>query len=165
MIRGDVSIVGKRVLTQSKKRLEYMPGYVLVRIQEKAVRSELGPTPLALSAAEAKRLPAAVSEPLDYLRRNAGLKAVRPLFSRQRARIERAPVSSADRQRLAMLSSVSDSESEELGGVALLSVDPKKVTPKLIRHLKASKGVQLAEPVPARWIANASADPMQNVPG
>ena len=163
MIKRELSVVAKKFVVQPKKRLQYMPGTMLVRIQEQAVRPHLGSTPVALSAAGARRLPAAVSEPLDYLRRNAGLKAVRPLFSMRRARIERAAMSSADRQRLAMLSSVADSESEELAGITLLSLDPKKITPKLITHLKASRAVQIAEPVPARWLANASADPMQNL--
>jgi hypothetical protein len=39
-----------------------------------------------------------------------------------------------DRRRLALLSSVADSESEELTGINVVSVDPKKVQPELLRR-------------------------------
>src|SRR3972149_720919 len=84
MIKGELAGIAKNSGVPPKNRPQAMPGPMLVRIQEQAVRPHLGSTPVALSAAGARRLPAAVSEPLDYLRRNAGLKAVRPLFSMRR---------------------------------------------------------------------------------
>lgn len=163
MIQREKSVTGKKLVVQPKQRLEYVPGLMLLRVREGAVRPELGPGRLKITAAETKRLPDTVSEPLDYLRRNAGLKAVHPLFSTQRARIERASMSSAVRGRLAILSSVSDPENGELSGISLLSLDPRKVTPTLMKHLTASAAVQFAEPVPARWLAGAGVDPMQNL--
>lgn len=163
MIQREKSVAGKKLVVQSKQRLEYVPGLMLLRVRAGAVRPELGPGRLKMTAAETKRLPDTVSAPLDYLRRNAGLKAVRPLFSSQRARIERASMSSVDRGKLAILSSVSDPENGELSGISLLSLDPKKVTPTLMKRLTASAGVQFAEPVPARWLAGAGVDPMQNL--
>ncbi len=163
MIEPDVPILGKKLIAQLKKRLAYMPGRVLLRVRPPAVRSELGAARLKLDRAGAKCLPVSLSELLDDLRRNAGLRAIRPLFSTRRARIERAPVSPADRTKLAILSSVVDSESEDLAGFALLSLDPKKVTARLMKHLKACKTVQLVELMPARWLAGTVVDPMQNL--
>ena len=145
-----------------KKHLEHLPGEVILRIREDAVRPHLGAARLTFTASEAKRLPEAASSPLDYLRQNAGLKEVRPLYSTRRAGVQRASVASADRHRLAVLSSVSDSASEELSGIVVASVDPKKVTPGLIKHLAGSSAIEFAEPAPARWLA-AAADPMQNL--
>jgi len=163
MIEPDVPILGKKLIAQLKKRLAYMPGRVLLRVRPPAVRSELGAARLKLDRAGAKCLPVSLSELLDDLRRNAGLRAIRPLFSTRRARIERAPVSPADRTKLAILSSVVDSESEDLAGFALLSLDPKKVTAQLMKHLKDCKTVQLVELMPARWLAGTVVDPMQNL--
>lgn len=114
MIEPDVPILGKKLIAQLKKRREYVPGRVLCRVRPPAVRSALGAARLKLDRAGAKCLPVSLSELLDDLRRNAGLKAIHPLFSTQRARIERASVSPADRTKLAILSSVVDSEVRNL---------------------------------------------------
>jgi len=163
MIKGRTPVAGRKRAPSSTKRLEFVPGQVIVRVRQSAVPASLLAAKLKLVSAQAKALPPAIAEPLDYLRRNAGLKLVQPLFSARRAAIQRASVSAAERHRLAVLSSVADSESEELRGIAVLSVDPKKATPKLVKHIGGAVGVEFAEPMPARWLAQAGADPMQNL--
>jgi len=69
------------------RHLEYLPGQLVIRIAEPAVRPNLDPTALRMTASSARQLPEAVAQPIDYLRRNAGLKKVRPLFSKQRDRV------------------------------------------------------------------------------
>ena len=145
------------------RHLEYLPGQLVIRIAEPAVRPNLDPTPLRMTASSARQLPEAVAEPIDYLRRNAGLKEVRPLFSKQRDRVARVSVSADDRRRLALLSSVADSESEELTGINVVSVDPKKVQPELLRRVSASKTIDYVEQMPARWAASAAVDPLRNL--
>jgi subtilisin family serine protease len=145
------------------RHLEYLPGQLVIRIAEPAVRPHLEPTALRMTASSARQLPEAVAEPLDYLRRNAGLREVRPLFSKQRDRVARVSVSAEDRRRLALLSSVADSESEELAGINVVSVDPKKLEPQLLRHVVAAKTVEYAERVPARWAAATLVDPLRNL--
>ena len=145
------------------RHLEYLPGQLVIRIAEPAVRPNLDPTPLRMTASSARQLPEAVAEPIDYLRRNAGLKEVRPLFSKQWDRVARVSVSADDRRKLALLSSVADSESEELTGINVVSVDPKKVEPELLRRVSASKTIDYVEQVPARWAAGAAVDPLRNL--
>ncbi|MEK7403904.1 MAG: S8 family serine peptidase, partial [Acidobacteriota bacterium] len=163
MIKGRTPVAGRKRAPAYTKRLEFVPGQIIVRVRQSAVPPPMRAARLKFVGAEAKALPPAIAEPLDYLRRNAGLKLVQPLFSTRRAAIQRASVSTAERHRLAMWSSVADSESEELRGIAVLSVDPKKATPKLMKHIGAAQGVEFAEPMPARWLAQAGADPMQNL--
>lgn len=145
-------------------RPEYVPGQLLIRVRAGAVRPHVAARGLTFAAAGARSLPDAVAEPLDYLRRNAGLTALRPLFSARREHLARAEVSVPDRHRLAVLSSVSDSESEELAGISLAALDPKKITAQLVKHLQHSKVIEFVERMPARWVAAApAADPKQNM--
>ena len=163
MVREDDVIGGRPAAAQPKQRLEYLPGRLILRIREQAVRPHLGAVRLAFTRAAARLLPEAVSAPLEYLRKNAGLRDVHALFSARRAELPRASVAVADRQRLAILSSVSDPEEEDLGGFAVVSLDPKKLTAALVKRLQTIRSVEIAEPVPARWLPAEGADPMQNL--
>lgn len=150
------------IKTSPKKHLEYVPGQMIIKVQADAVRPHVGGVGV-LSVGESRRIPDDVTAPLEYLRRNAGLKEVRPLFVPPRARVLSAGVAPADRSRMAVLSAVAASESEELEGVVLVKVDPKKVTPALVKHLNASGAIAYAEPMPARWLAASAVDPMRNL--
>jgi len=150
-------------LTPPKKRLKFIPGKMILRIRETAVRPCLGSASLKIQASEARLLPETLARPLEYLRNNAGLKDVVPIFSARRMNILRSAVSGVNRAKISMLSSVADSVSEQLAGISVASLDPKKVTPKLINQIGASSGVEFAEPMPARWLAAVKADPKQNL--
>ncbi len=163
MIKGVTRVVGKIVEFKPKKHREYIPGQMILRVKEAAVGPRVAGVGPRFTAAHAKSLPQAVAGPLDYLRNTAGLKRVTPLFSTRQDQLRRAGVSSVERHRLAVLSSVADSVNEDLRGFTLVEVDPKKVTPALARHLQASEAVEIAEPMPARWLAAATADPMENL--
>lgn len=163
MIRQLWAGPARRKGGKSAARPEYLPGQLLFRVREDAVRPHLATRGLTFAAAGARALPEEVAEPLDYLRRNAGLTAVRPLFSARRKHLARAQVSAPDRHRLAVLSSVSDSESEELAGISMAELDPKKVTAQLVKHLQHSSIIEFVERMPARWVASSAVDPMQNL--
>jgi subtilisin family serine protease len=136
---------------------------MIVRIKPAAAATHVSATGLAFKSSDAKAVPEAVSAPLEYLRKNAGLRSVSPVFSRRREQLERAAASGADRSRLAVLSSVVDSTAETLGGINVCRLDAKKVTPGLIKHLRAAPSLDIVEPMPARWLqATARADPLQN---
>jgi subtilisin family serine protease len=151
---------------QPIEHLKYLPGQLLVKVSEKAVRPQIGTARIALGASSAGLLPEVVTEPLDFLRQTAGLKSMEPIFSTRRAQLRRADVTGAERVRLAAISSVSDSPSERLAGITACQVDPKEVTPSLLSTLNASQGIDFAEMAPARWVAadrDPSPDPQQNL--
>jgi subtilisin family serine protease len=163
MTQDDETVVGQKRAGAPPRRLATIPGQLIVRIRRGAMRRMLAAVRPKLRRGEAAPLPEEVAQPLDYLRANAGLKAVRPLFSTRRAAIQRAALPSARRHRLAALSSVADAESDDLAGIAVLSVDPQKVTTRLINTLLASPAVEYVEPMPARWPAAERVDPMRNL--
>lgn len=144
------------------RRMEFLPGQMLLRVRPDALRSTLLAHGVVTKGA-AKDLPTAVAEPLDYLRRNAGLREVRPIFSSGRVGLARSAMEPVARGRMAVLSSVADAESEDLAGISVLEIDPKRGTRTLIRSLRASGAIDILEPVPARWLAGSEADPMQNL--
>ncbi len=133
--------------------LAFIPGTFIVRFAPKPVRAA-APEPARL-AAVARALPPAVAEPLDWLRRNAGLEEVVPLFAEK---VTRATPGEA--HRVAAVASVVHAE-EALAGFALLRLDPRKPAGALLRKLAGAKGIALAEAMPARWI-QAEADPFIN---
>lgn len=116
---------------------------------------------MALVASSAALLPAQVSAPIEYLRKNAGLREVRPIFSERRAAYERLKSPIAKKGMLGILSSVVHSTSEELSGYTLCSVDPKKLNASLLKQLRASKAIELVEQMPARY--RMAADPELNL--
>ncbi len=147
------------------KRLGYIPGQLIVRVHKGAIQRTLRAVKLKLGRKEAALLPEEVAQPLDYLRANAGLKSVQPVFSSRLAALQRVQVPMAQRHRLATLSSVADAEHEDLTGIAVLSLDPRKVTPRLINALAASPAVEYVEPMPARWpaVMPVDVDPLHNL--
>jgi len=150
-------------ITKKKKRVEYIPGQLLIRIRDETIRPALGTTRLKMSVSESSRLPEVAAKPISYLKENAGLKVVSPLFSKRRTRIKGLRGRREDVQKLSVLSSVHDSESEELAGISVLSLSPRKVTKELMSYLRSSKAVEIIEPMPARWLASQIPDPELNL--
>jgi hypothetical protein len=104
---------------------EQPQGQIVLRVHESAVRPHVAGAGATLSVELARRLPESVTEPLDFLRREVGARSMRPLFvpTRVRSRVaSRATsrggrsVSARDRNRIAVIASVAESESEELAG-------------------------------------------------
>jgi subtilisin family serine protease len=152
-----------RAVAQLKKRLEYFPGRILLKVREQPLRRQLADGSWPLTAGAAARLPETIMGPLNSLRNNAGLKAVRPLFSTHGRKTHRSASSLADRHTLAILSSVAECSDSGMGGFTVLSVDPKSVTTEVMKNLLDSPMVEIAEPMPARWLMGCAADPMQNL--
>src|SRR5919204_4526895 len=113
--------------TARRQAPDFVAGQLVVRVHEDAVRPHLPAERLAFTATSAQRLPEPVVAPLDHLRRNLGLRSVEPLFSGRRAEVARARVAGADRARLAVMSSVADSESEDLAGGPVVNPPAKNV--------------------------------------
>jgi subtilisin family serine protease len=166
MIFAETRVGREKLFTKPKKHRQYIPGQILLRIPEDAVQPYLATGLLNYNADAAKRLPENVWNPINYLRKNAGLSGAQPLFSTRQDEFNVAEVSSWDRAKLAVMSSVFDSEIKKLSGIVMFSLDTKKNTPELVKHLKQAKTIDYAEQMPARWMAGnagASADPKRNL--
>jgi subtilisin family serine protease len=61
----------------------------------------------------------------------------------------------------ALATSATKTPRESLRGFQLVRLKEKRLTPTQLRRLRASKAIELVEPVPNRWLA-AGADPMNN---
>ena len=146
------------------KPRDHVPGKVVVRVWPEALRPHVSAPRLMISTAGAERVPESVAGPLDYLRRNAGLKAIEPLFSARRPQLARraGSLKPAERHRLAVATSVADVEADERAGFAVLSLPEKRVGADLLERIAASPAFELAERLPARWL-EATADPKVNL--
>lgn len=133
------------------RRLEYLPGQIVLRVHEEAVRPQVGVGPLPLAAETAELLPESVGGPLDFLAREAGAREARPLFAPRPAR--RVPLPRHQRLRVAAARSVAESESEELAGLTVVELPQRHLTPAVLRRVAASRGIDFAEAMPARWLA------------
>lgn len=162
MIRTSEFPVGRRRMIEKTKRMKFLPGQMILRVREEAVTAVAGAQAMRMTASHAKRLPESISELVGYLERNAGLKSINPLFSKRRMALGRASVSRKDRQRLAALTAVRDAPHRNLSGLTMLQLDPKCITPSLMKTMRQSRGIEYVEPTPARWLA-ASADPNINL--
>jgi hypothetical protein len=143
---------------------------IVLRVREEAVRPYVA-AGAELTVQSARMLPESVSEPLDFLRREAGARVVRPLFATRQARARLSgisirggrPVPARDRQGIAVIASISESESDDLAGLTVVEVAKGEVSPTLLRKVRASNAIEFAEPMPVRWLAAARAsEPMQN---
>lgn len=159
-----------------RDRLSVLPGQYFVRVHPAAVRPHVaartgatfGPGRMAYTATTAQAVPETVIEPLEYLRRNAGLKNLRPLFrDAGRSRLARATnVTRSERARLAIAGSVVTQEDDDVAGFAIAELDPK-ASSQTIAHAASANAIDFIEPVPARWLAattgGAPSDPMANL--
>ena len=148
---------------QLKKRLEYFPGRILLKVREQPLRRHLAAGSRHFTASASARLPETITGPLTSLRNNAGLKAVHPLFSTHRRKTYCTVHSLAEKQKLAILSSVAECSDSGLGGFNVLSLDPKSVTAEVMSNLLDSPMVEIAERMPARWLMAGEADPKRNL--
>jgi subtilisin family serine protease len=143
---------------------------IVLRVREEAVRPYLA-AGAELTVQSARRLPDSVSEPLDFLRREAGARNVRPLFATPQAQARASGISARggrsvparDRQGIAVIASVAGSESEELAGLTVVEVAKGEVSQTLLRKVRASNAIEFAEPMPVRWLTRTRpSEPIQN---
>lgn len=148
------------------KRLEFIPGQMIVKIKSAPLSSAVGTLKgggAQLAFRVKQDIPDSVSDPLEYLKNNAGLKRASALFADE----SKHSLHGLGAARVAALASVADSPHDELSGYTVVTLDPKKVTPKLMKHVSASKAIQFVEQMPARWISRRAksngVDPMQKL--
>jgi hypothetical protein len=167
---SEGSIQPSRFRPDSAKRLDFMPGKMIVKIKSPALNaaaSEFTARGARMTAGVRQRMPESVTKPFEYLANNVGLKSATSIFSSE----EKRTFGGAAGGSAAAVSSVASSLHEDLGGFTVVDVDAKKITPKLMRQLSASSAIQFVEPMPARWLARRTprspklglVDPMQKL--
>lgn len=151
------------------EHFDYLPGQMVLRVKDEAVRPFISPE--GTTIASARLLPDSIAEPLAYLRREARAREVRPLLvpEPQVRALSRITTSGgralplSDRQRLAVVSSVADSPTDELAGLAVIDLPASGISSQLLRWVSQSPAIDFAEPVPARWLVRHQAsEPTQN---
>jgi subtilisin family serine protease len=145
-------------------------GAVVIRFKPGAVAPPAVARRGARVAGGFEAMPAAIGEPLRWLKDNFGLSKVRPLFAAA------APAAAsrglhatkpAARAALAVHESVHDAPLEALRGYSVAQLDPRKVNDKLLRDLSNANGIEFAERLPRRWLTGtgsrrARTDPERN---
>jgi subtilisin family serine protease len=139
----------------------HVPKQLIIRFK-KGVVEDLASTRASGRAAlgVAASMPDEVAGPLEMLKKEVGLKSVRPLFQAKPSQPPPAVIS-LTAVRNALERSAMHPPRESLRGFQLVDLKAKKVTPALIKRIRASKAIDLVEPVANRWLA-AKADPLLN---
>ena len=137
---------------------DFVAGQVIVRVHEHALRPYIGDL-YRFEQAALDDLPDSVTAPLDYLASEAGARIVEPVFSERAAELAHVRGSRQLRHRLAVAASVADAP-EGLGGVNVVELPQKNITPELLKRLRGSRAIAYAEPAPTRWLQEA--DPLRN---
>lgn len=151
-----------RVAGDRPRRRKHVPGQLIVRLKPAAARqiaaaSLQATTSRALMAA----MPDDVRGPIDFLRDNFGLQSMKPLFV---VGDDEAPAQPQAMALAAVHRSIARSATapprEALAGFQIVQLKDGKVDAGLLKRLRASRAVDLVEPVPNRWLS-AAADPMK----
>jgi len=148
-------------------------GQVVVQWDPDFLRSMLGTksAPKRVKRGRAKSAPHdELSEPIEWLKKNYGLRKIDPLFSTaERASATRSAHSAKAGVRhatheAAVAASVSESPQEFLAGFGVMHLDPKAVNANMLRKLGNGAGVIAAARMPRRWMLAKAAkvDPMRN---
>jgi len=152
------------------RKRDFLPGRLVVRFEPEAIRpvAPRGATIASLRSALAN-LNENVTQPLDYLAQNVGLQHIAPVFADSDARKGLRRIGSLKTAAgLTALASVSHSINEDLEGFAIVRFDPRRNAKQVIQALKASRAVNYAAPVAARWLTAApstrgATDPKRNL--
>jgi subtilisin family serine protease len=142
----------------------HVPKQLIIRFKKGVVedlastRVSRGPRALTVAAS----MPDEVAGPLEMLKEEVGLKSVRPLFqAKPTVSQPTAAATSLRAVRSALERSAVHPPRESLRGFQLVDLKGTKVTPALMKRIRASKAIDLVEPVPNRWLT-ANADPSLN---
>ena len=142
----------------------HLPGQLIIRFKQGAVE-QVAAHPvrrMATANVAAAAMPDEVAGPLAILRQEAGMVSVKPLF----VTTDGSPAPHAGVMGLAavhgsLARSATRAPREALRGFQLVDVKEKKLTPALLKRLRASNAVELVERVPNRWLT--AVDPSINL--
>ncbi|MEA2942105.1 MAG: hypothetical protein QOD09_2634 [Bradyrhizobium sp.] len=153
----------RHVALRKSEQSSHVTGQLIVRFKTSAVR-QVAASPLARFATArmaALAMPDEVAGPIDLLKNEAGLRSMKPLFVPDAKTPPPQPgVMALAAVHGALARSATQPPRKSLTGFQLVQVKDKKVTPALLKRLRASQAIDLVEPVPNRWLS--AADSMIN---
>lgn len=133
---------------------EYSPGHLVIKFKSEplgAVRAEaLSAGPRSFAFRPTPKMTERVSEPLEFLRRNIGVKRVVPLLASE-------PNSDWVAKPFASIRSLAETPKGPAKGLIFISTDERKITPQLLKQLQSSDVIDFAERVPARFLTASRA--------
>ncbi|MEO8420198.1 MAG: S8 family serine peptidase [Hyphomicrobium sp.] len=140
---------------------------MIVRFKQDAVEA-VARTSVAARASPrmlAAAFPSEISGPITYLREEAGVRSMKPMFVGPPTRARPAGEASL-RSLVALHGSLSRSATqaprESLTGFQMVEISSKKDQEAVLKRLRAAKAVDFAEPVPNHWLTAAGPDPLRN---
>ena len=153
----------RHVQLHKSEQSSHVTGQLIVRFKTSAVR-HVAASPLtrfATARMAAQAMPDEMAGPIDLLKNEAGFQSMKPLFVPDAKTLPPQPgVMALAAVHGALARSATRPPRKSLTGFQLVQVKDKKVTPALLKRLRASKAIDLVEPVPNRWLS--AADPMIN---
>jgi subtilisin family serine protease len=138
-----------------------VPGQLIIRFKTSAVQHVAAQSVSRRARTLAAAVPDEIAGPLSMLKERAGMRALKPLFVPAGEGPKPQPnVMAAAGIHRALARSATDAARPALTGYQLVELKGKKVSPALLKKLRASKAVDFVEPVPNRWLS--AADPLVN---
>jgi subtilisin family serine protease len=107
-------------------------------------------------------MPQEVAGPLDLLKEDAGLVAVKPLFVTTKPPKEKPGTMALASVHRSLAVSATRTPRESLQGFQLIETKSEKLSSSSLKKLKSSKAIDFVEPVPNRWLTAKGADPLLN---
>jgi subtilisin family serine protease len=139
----------------------HVPGQLIIRFKTSAVQHVAAQSVSRRARTLAAAVPDEIAGPLSMLKERAGMRALKPLFVPAGEGPKPQPnVMAAAGIHRALARSATDAARPALTGYQLVELKGKKVSPALLKKLRASKAVDFVEPVPNRWLS--AADPLVN---
>lgn len=152
-------VTSARTSRERSRKPTHVPGQLIVRMKPSAVR-HVASSPAAMARSAMLAMPEEVRGPIELLREEVGLQSMKPLFVVDDGGAPSQPEGMAlAAVHRSLARSATQTPRESLAGFQILQVRDKKVSPALLKRLRASKAVDLVEPVPNRWLS-AAADPV-----
>lgn len=149
-----------RVAGDRPHRRKHVPGQLIVRLKPAVARQIAATSPQATnSRALIAAMPDDVRGPIDFLRDNFGLQSMKPLFVVGAGDAPAQPQALVAFHR-SIARSATAAPREALAGFQIVQVKDGKINAGVLKRLRASKAMDLVEPVPNRWLS-AAADPMK----
>src|SRR4051812_33509706 len=151
----------RRLQLRQSQQSSHVTGQPIVRFKTAVVRHVAANPPSGTARMAAQMMPDEVVGPLELLRNEAGFQAMKPLFVPDaKTAPPQAGVMALSAVHGALTRSATRPPRPSLTGFQLVQVKDNKVSPALLKRLRASKAIDFVEPVPNRWLS--AADPMIN---